>query len=309
MTPEKIKKGEDMSNGKPKIGFIGLGLMGSAMAQRLQSLDYELTVVANRNRKPIEEAVERGATEVSSPAEVAEASEIIMLCVDTSDAVNAVMRGDNGVLAGLKSGSLVIDFGTSIPGSTRSLYQECKDRGASMMDAPLGRTPAQAVDGLLNIMGAGDEADFQRAKPVLDDLGENVFHVGPVGAGHTLKLINNFFAMTTACAMSEAFAMADLAGLKRETLYEVMSSGPLRSGMMDWIKANAVDKDPQQLAFSIVNGLKDLGYYSSMADDFKVPSFISPATKNALNMAKSTGWGDNMVPEMVDFIAGVYKED
>jgi 2-hydroxy-3-oxopropionate reductase len=293
---------------RPKIGFVGLGLMGSAMAQRLQSLGYELTVIAHRNRKPIEDAVSRGATEASTPAELASNNEIVMLCVDTSAAVEAVMRGDDGVLAGLQPGSLVIDFGTSIPGSTRALGEECKARGASMMDAPLGRTPAQAVDGLLNIMSAGEKADFDRAKPVLDDLGENVFHVGPIGAGHTLKLINNFYAMTTACAMSEAFAMADLAGLKRETLYDVMSSGPLKSGMMEWIKANAVDKDPMALAFTIVNGLKDLGYYSSMADDFKVPSFIAPATKNALGIAKSTGWGDRMVPEMVDFIADVFAD-
>lgn len=293
---------------RPKIGFVGLGLMGSAMAQRLQSLGYELTVIAHRNRKPIEDAVSRGATEASTLSELASNNEIVMLCVDTSAAVEAVMRGDDGVLAGLQPGSLVIDFGTSIPGSTRALGEECKARGASMMDAPLGRTPAQAVDGLLNIMSAGEKADFDRAKPVLDDLGENVFHVGPIGAGHTLKLINNFYAMTTACAMSEAFAMADLAGLKRETLYDVMSSGPLKSGMMDWIKANAVDKDPMALAFTIVNGLKDLGYYSSMADDFKVPSFIAPATKNALGIAKSTGWGDKMVPEMVDFIADVFSD-
>ncbi len=297
-----------MSDKKPKIGFIGLGLMGSAMVQRLQNVGYELTVVAHRNRKPIDEAVARGAVEAKTPAGVAENSDIVMLCVDTTAAVESVMRGDSGVLAGLKAGALVIDFGTSIPGSTRSLYQECKAKGASMMDAPLGRTPAQAVDGLLNIMSAGDDADFARAKPVLEDLGENVFHVGPIGAGHTLKLINNFFAMTTACAMSEAFAMADLAGLPRATLYEVMSSGPLRSGMMDWIKANAVEKDPSGLQFSINNGFKDLGYYARMADDFKVPSFMSPATKNTLNLAKSTGWGDKLIPEMVDFIAGIFSE-
>lgn len=297
-----------MKEQKPKIGFIGMGLMGSAMVKRLQSVGYELTVMAHRNRKPINEAVARGAVEATNAAEVAQRADIIMLCVDTTASVESVMRGDNGVLAGLKQGALVIDFGTSIPGSTRALYQACKEKGASMMDAPLGRTPAQAVDGLLNIMGAGDESDFSRAKPVLEHLGENVFHVGPVGAGHTLKLINNFFAMTTACAMSEAFAMADLAGLKRSILYEVMSSGPLGSGMMDWIKTNAVDKDPSALAFSISNGLRDLGYYASMADDFKVPSFISPATKNALNIASSTGWGDKYVSEMVDFISDIYSE-
>lgn len=298
-----------MSNGsKPKIGFIGLGLMGAAMVQRLQSLDYSVTVVAHRNRKPIEEAVARGAVEVKSALEVAENSEIIMLCVDTSAAVETVMNGDNGVLAGLQKGSVVIDFGTSIPGGTRVLALACEEKGASMMDAPLGRTPAQAVDGLLNIMAAGADADFERVKPVLEDLGENVFHVGPIGAGHTLKLINNFFGMTMACAMSEAFAMADLAGLERSTLYDVMSAGPLRSGMMDFIKVGAVDNKPENMAFSIANAGKDVGYYSKMADDFEVPSLMSSSVKSTLGLAKASGYGEKMVPEMVDFIADIFKK-
>lgn len=299
-----------MSNtDKPQIGFIGLGLMGSAMVQRLQSLEYPVTVVAHRNRKPIEEAVARGAIEVSTAGEVASSSEIIMLCVDTSVAVESVMKGEGGVLEQLQPNSVVIDFGTSIPGITRQLAQECQAKGAAMMDAPLGRTPAQAVDGLLNIMAAGDGADFQRVKPVLEDLGENVFHVGPIGAGHTLKLINNFFGMTMACAMSEAFAMADLAGLKRQTLYDVMSAGPLKSGMMEFIKVGAVDNDPRQMAFSIANAHKDVGYYSKMADDFGVPSFVSPAIKGTLGLAKASGYGEKMVPEMVDFIADVFSDD
>ncbi len=299
-----------MSNtNKPRIGFIGLGLMGSAMVQRLQSLDYPVTVVAHRNRAPIEAALARGAEEAGSPGELAKVSEIIMLCVDTSVAVESIMRGKEGVVEQLQPHSLVIDFGTSIPGSTQQLAQECRAKGASMMDAPLGRTPIHAADGLLNIMAAGEKADFERIKPVLESLGENVFHVGPIGAGHTLKLINNFFAMTTACAMSEAFAMADLAGLKRKTLYEVMSAGPLKSGMMDFIKAGAVDNDPKQLAFSVANGHKDVGYYVNMADDFGVQSFISPAVRNTLGLAKTSGYGDKMVPEMVDFIANIFSGD
>lgn len=293
---------------KPKIGFIGLGLMGSAMVQRLQSLEYPVTVVAHRNRKPIDEAVARGAREVATPGELAKGSEIIMLCVDTTTAVESVMLGENGVLEQLQSNSLVVDFGTSIPASTRALAKQCQEKGASMMDAPLGRTPAQAVDGLLNIMSAGDKGDFERIKPVFEDLGENVFHVGPIGAGHTLKLINNFYGMTTACAMSEAFAMADLAGLDRKILYDVMSSGPLKSGMMDMIKVGAVDNNPEQMAFSVANALKDVGYYSKMADDFQVPSLISPAVKNALGLAKASGYGEKMVPEMVNYIAELFSD-
>jgi 2-hydroxy-3-oxopropionate reductase len=143
----------------------------------------------------------------------------------------------------------------------------------------------------------------------LEDLGENVFHVGPIGAGHTLKLINNFFGMTTACAMSEAFAMADLAGLKRQTLYDVMSAGPLKSGMMEFIKVGAVDNNPGQMAFSIANAGKDVGYYSKMADDFGVPSLVSPSIKSTLGLAKASGYGEKMVPEMVDFIAAIFKSD
>lgn len=296
------------NSSKPSIGFIGLGLMGSAMVQRLQSLDYSVTVIAHRNRKPIDEAVARGAKEVATAAELAKVSEIIMLCVDTSAAVESVMRSEGGVLEQLQPNSMVIDFGTSIPAITRQLALECKKKGASMMDAPLGRTPAQAVDGLLNIMSAGDSVDFERMKPVLEDLGENVFHVGPIGAGHTLKLINNFYGMTMACAMSEAFAMADLAGLKRETLYNVMSSGPLKSGMMEFIKVGAVDNKPEQMAFSIANASKDLGYYAKMADDFDVPSLISPSVKNTLGLAKATGYGEKMVPELVNFLADIYSE-
>ena len=293
---------------RPAIGFIGLGLMGSAMVERLQSLGYPLTVVANRSRTNVEAAVKRGATEAGSAREVAAASDIVMLCMDTSASVEARMRGEDGVIAGLKPDALVIDFGTSLPSSTLALGSEVEAAGGRYMDAPLGRTPAHATDGKLNIMAAGAEADFTSAEPVLKDLGENVFHVGPLGAGHTLKLINNFFAMTTACAMSEAFAMADRAGLQRQTLYDVMSAGPLRSGMMDFVTANALEGVPDKLAFSIANAHKDVSYYGAMADAFGVPSLMSGAAKGALGLAKASGNGQRMVPEMVGFFETIFQE-
>ncbi|MBT5167788.1 MAG: NAD(P)-dependent oxidoreductase [Opitutales bacterium] len=293
-----------MSNSpKPVIGFIGLGLMGSAMVERLQSLGYPMTVIAHRKREAIDAAIARGASEAKTPGELAQASDIVMLCVDTSASVEANMNGSDGIIENIRPDSLVIDFGTSVPSSTLQLEAALKAKGAQMMDAPLGRTPAHAVDGLLNIMSAGTAENFAKAKPVFDDLGENVFHVGPISSGHTLKLINNFFAMTTVCAMAEAFAMADQAGLKRETLYSVMASGPLHSGIMDFVKANAIDGKKDMLAFSIANARKDIGYYSNMADDLGVPSLMSPAAKQAMSLALSAGWGENLVAEMVDFMA------
>ena len=293
---------------KPAIGFIGLGLMGGAMCQRLLDLGYGLTIVANRTRTHVDAAVERGAVEVASAKAVAEASDIVMLCMDTSASVESRMRGAEGVMAGLRPGATVIDFGTSLPGSTRALAEEVAAAGGVYLDAPLGRTPSHGREGMLNIMCSGDQAAFGAVKPVLEDLGENVFHLGPVGTGHTIKLINNFFAMTTAMAMSEAFAMADAAGVEREKLYGVMSAGPLKSGMMDFVKAYAVDGDPTQLAFALKNAKKDVGYYAAMADEIGKLSVMSTATRQALGLAVAMGRGEDMVPQAVDMFTALMAD-
>ena len=283
------------------IGFVGLGLMGSAMVNRLQDKGHTLTVLGNRSRPNIDAAVGRGATEVKSARELASQAEIVMLCVGTSDQVEALIEGDDGVIAGLKPGSVVVDFGTSLPASTRKLGAAIEAAGGQLLDAPLGRTPAHAVDGLLNIMCAGNQDAFNSVEPVLKDLGENVFHLGDLGSGHTIKLINNFFGMTIANAMSEAFAMADVQGVDRKALYDVMAAGPLHCGMMDFVKGYGVDGDPSQLAFAIKNAAKDVGYYSAMAKDSGASSIMSQSTLQALTEANEAGQGENMVSQMVDF--------
>lgn len=288
---------------KPAIGFIGLGLMGAAMVGRLQDLGYGLTVLAHRSRDAVEKAVARGAVEVGTARDVARASDIVMLCMGTSEQVESRMRGPDGVIAGLRDGAVVIDFGTSLPDSTRALGKEMTAAGGTYLDAPLGRTPSHAAEGKLNIMGAGDKAAFDKVRPVLEDLGENVFHLGDLGAGHTIKLINNFFAMTTANAMAEAFAMADRMGVPRQNVYDVMAAGPLRSGMMDFVKAYAIDGDPMQLAFSVKNGAKDVGYYAKMAEDAGVDSIMSACARRALIEAVEAGRGETLVPEQVDFFS------
>ena len=286
---------------QPKIGFIGLGLMGFAMVERLLDKDYHLTVVANRSRPNIDAAVARGATEAATAKEMAENSDIIMLCLDTSASVESRVRGDDGIIAGLRNGAVVIDFGTSLPESTRILGAEVIAAGGQYLDGPLGRTPQHAKDGLLNIMTAGDKATFDAVEPTLKDLGENVFHLGALGAGHTIKLMNNFLGMATANAMSEVFAMSDVAGIPRETVYDVMAAGPLRSGMMDFVRGYAVDGDSSQLAFSIGNATKDVNYYNQMVSVAGATSAIAPALSAVLNDAVDKGNGEKMVSELVDF--------
>jgi 2-hydroxy-3-oxopropionate reductase len=218
------------------------------------------------------------------------------------------MNGVDGVIAGLKPGVIVIDFGTSLPESTKVLGKKVAAAGATYLDAPLSRTPSHAVDGLLNIMCSGDQAAFDQARPVLDDLGENVFHLGALGTGHKIKLINNFYAMTTANAMAEAFAMADLAGVSRQGLYDVMSAGPLQSGMMDFIKAYGIDGNAEALAFSVRNAAKDVGYYRKMAQDLGANTIMSACANEALTTAVEQGMGDNLVPQMVDFFVKRFSD-
>lgn len=282
------------------IGFIGLGLMGSAMVSRLQDQGYQLTVIANRSRTAVDRAVGRGAGEASRYRELAAASDIVMLCVDTSDTVESCMRGDDGVIAGLRPGAIVVDFGTSLPASTRALGAEVEAAGGGMLDAPLGRTPAHALEGKLNIMAAGDRAVWERAEPVLKDVGENVFHLGDLGAGHTVKLLNNFLGMTTANAVAELFAAADLAGVDRQNVYDVISAGPLRSMMMDFVSEYALKGNPAVLEFAIKNGAKDMGYYAQMLEDAGASSGVAACPFRSMRDAIADGHGEAMVPVMLD---------
>ena len=285
---------------KPTIGFIGLGLMGGNMVENLQKRGFEL-VVMDLNKDAVASVLARGGAKAASTgAELAAASDIVMLCLTTSDVVQKVIYGENGILEGIKEGAVLIDFGTSIPAVTRKIGVDIANKGAGMIDAPLGRTPAHAKDGLLNIMAAGDKKTFDKVKPVLDEQGENVFYLGPLGAGHTTKLINNFMGMTTVCAMSQAFAVADRAGVDRRQLFEIMSTGPSNSPFMQFCKNYAVD-GVSDLGFSINNANKDLGYFVEMVQDLGTRAQIAEGTSSNLKAAVDAGMGNGNVPEIYDY--------
>ena len=284
---------------KPTIGFIGLGLMGSNMVENLQNKGFE-PIVLDLSKDAVAAVVARGAIRANSVAELAAASDIIMLCLTTSDVVEALVYAEDGILAGIKEGAVLIDFGTSIPASTRKIGADLAKKGAGMIDAPLGRTPAHAKDGLLNIMASGDQATFEKVKPILDMQGENIFYLGALGSGHTTKLINNFMGMTTVTAMSQAFAVADLAGVDRQQLFDIMSTGPSNSPFMQFCKNYAVD-GVSDLGFSIANANKDIGYFLEMVKDLGTRAQIAEGTSANLQAAFDAGMGRGSVPEIFDY--------
>ncbi|MEX0336463.1 NAD(P)-dependent oxidoreductase [Vibrio tubiashii] len=291
---------------KPTIGFIGLGLMGGNMVENLQKRGYQLNVM-DLNKDAVAVCVERGATAVSTGKELAENSDIVMLCLTTSAVVEKVVYGEEGILAGMSEGKTLIDFGTSIPASTKKIGEDLAQKGAGMIDAPLGRTPAHAKDGLLNIMAAGDIDTFNKVKPVLEEQGENVFHLGALGAGHTTKLVNNFMGMTTVAAMSQAFAVAKLAGVDGQQLFDIMSAGPSNSPFMQFCKFYAVDGE-EKLGFSIANANKDLGYFLEMVSDLGTESLIAEGTSKSLQAAVDSGLANNDVPVIFDYFLKLEAE-
>lgn len=291
---------------KPTIGFIGLGLMGGNMVENLQKRGFPV-IVMDLDKDAVQRVLDRGnAREASSPKELAENSDIVQFCLTTSAVVEKIVYGDNGVLEGIKPGSVLIDFGTSIPASTKKIGAALAKKDVGMLDAPLGRTPAHAKDGLLNIMAAGDKATFEKYKSMLSEQGENVFYMGDLGAGHTTKLINNFMGMTTVCAMSQAFAAAELAGVDRQQLFDIMSAGPSNSPFMKFCKNYAVD-GVSDLGFSINNASKDLGYFVQMLSDLDSSTPIGEATSANLKAAVEAGMGNGNVPEIFDYFVKLGK--
>ncbi len=292
-----------------RIGFVGLGLMGSAMVGRLQDCNYQLTVLGNKDRTGLDQALTRGALEAASGVDLAKQSDVIMLCMGTSDQVEERILGEQGIISGLSSGKIIIDFGTSLPSSTKEISSKIADTGAVILDAPLGRTPHHAKDGLLNIMASGDKDAFDAVRTILENLGENVFYLGDLGTGHTIKLMNNFFGMTIANAMAEVFAVADAAGVSRETVYKVISAGPLHSSMMDFISAFGLEGDKSKLEFAIKNAFKDVSYYRLMTQNLGINSIMSESASKALSQANDDGYANAMVCEMIDFFKKHYSSD
>ena len=296
-------------NMESRIGFVGLGLMGSAMVGRLQDCNYQLTVLGNKDRTGLDQALARGALEAASGVDLAKQSDVIMLCMGTSDQVEERILGEQGIISGLSSGKIIIDFGTSLPSSTKEISSKIADTGAVILDAPLGRTPHHAKDGLLNIMASGDKDAFDAVRTILENLGENVFYLGDLGTGHTIKLMNNFFGMTIANAMAEVFAVADAAGVSRQTVYKVISAGPLHSSMMDFISAFGLEGDKSKLEFAIKNAFKDVSYYRLMTQNLGINSIMSESASKALSQANDDGYANAMVCEMIDFFKKHYSSD
>jgi len=289
-----------MGENKPRIGFIGIGMMGHGMAKNLLAKGFPLTLRVHRDRAKVADLLAAGAKEATTNADVAKASDVVILCVTGSPQVEEVVRGADGILAAARAGLVVIDTSTAEPGSTLALRAELGARGVNFIDAPLARTPKEAEEGRLNTMVGADDASFAQVKPVLAAFCENIFHVGPAGAGHTLKLVNNFMALTIVASIAEAFAVAAKAGVKLDKLFEVVSQGALNSPIFQMVAGGAVAGDLTRMKFSVQNAAKDLRYYTHLAESLPVASFLGESVHQSFELAVAMGLGEKLIPSMIE---------
>jgi 3-hydroxyisobutyrate dehydrogenase-like beta-hydroxyacid dehydrogenase len=285
---------------KPRIGFIGIGLMGHGIAKNLVTKGFPLTVRVNRNRAPLEDLLAAGAKEVKTNADVARNSDIVFLCVTGAPQVEEIINGKDGIAAVAHKGLVVIDTSTSEPATTAKMREALAEKGVRFVDAPLARTPVEAELGKLNIMVGADDATFTELKPVFAAFCENIIHAGPPGHGIVLKLINNFLAMSIANATAEACAAAAKSGLSIRKLHEVVSAGAVNSGIFQLLVGKMLDGDLGGLKFTLVNAMKDLRYYTHMAESLPVSAIMGEAVHQSLVNANLLGFGDKYIASLLE---------
>jgi 3-hydroxyisobutyrate dehydrogenase-like beta-hydroxyacid dehydrogenase len=285
-----------------RIGFVGIGLMGRGMAKNVLAKGYDLTILAHRRREAAEELVALGAHEADSARELAEHCDTVILCVTGSPQVEAIVHGPHG-LASAGRPILIIDCSTSDPSSTVRLATELAAKGIALVDAPLSRTPREAEAGTLDVMAGGSEADFERARPVLATFAQKIVHTGPVGSGHTMKLLNNFVSLGYAAIYSEALALGAKAGLTPRVFDGVIRGGRMDCGFYQTFFKYVLERDRDAHRFSLANGLKDLSYLSAFANATQTPNPVGAAVRNSFAFAVGTGHGEDFVPMLSDVIA------
>jgi 3-hydroxyisobutyrate dehydrogenase-like beta-hydroxyacid dehydrogenase len=287
------------------VGLVGVGLMGHGIGKNVLAKGFKLSVLAHRNRKPVEDLLAKGATEANSPKELAQTCDMVITVVGNSRQLEDIVRGSDGLLAGLKPGGIIADCTTAQPESTIALAVETKAKGGHFVDIPMTRTPKEAEAGKLGLMTGGDPQTLATIRPVLECFADTIVHCGDVGAAHKAKLINNMLSLGYAAVTAEALATAKKSGVDLQALRQIVSAGGANSVMFQRLAAYQIEGDNTQLQFAIANAQKDVRYFLQMAEAVPMTTFISSAVHQLFAMANAAGMGQHYVPEVIDLLDGI----
>jgi len=270
-----------------RIGFIGLGVMGKPMAKNLLKAGYELTVCDIRP-EPVAELVAAGAAAVASSSAVAAASEVIITMLPNSPEVKEAVLGRNGVIEGIKPGSIVVDMSSIAPLVSREVSARLAEKGVVMLDAPVSGGEPRAIDGSLAIMVGGPEDAFASVKDILGVMGKSVTRVGEIGSGNLAKLANQIIVALNIAAMSEAMVLVTKAGANPETVYQAIRGGLAGSSVLD-AKVPLVLAGNFKPGFRIELHIKDLANALETAHEMGVPIPLSSQVMEIMQALKTDG--------------------
>jgi 3-hydroxyisobutyrate dehydrogenase-like beta-hydroxyacid dehydrogenase len=290
-----------------RVGFVGLGIMGSRMAANLRRAGYELTVF-NRTREKAEAfSAEHGGTVAGTPGDVGAASDVVITMVVDGAQVETVLLGEDGVAAHAGEGTLCVDMSTIAPADTRRIGAALAERGIGFVDAPVTGSSPKAEDGTLTIMAGGSEADFERARPLFEVMGELVVHVGELGQGQTVKLINNAVAAANASTLAQALVVGKATGVDLEALVKIMGGGSGGSAMLA-LKSEPMRTHDYATLFKLEHMLKDVRLCLEEGQAAGVPFPAAAQVREVLTAGMGRGLGDAdfaAIVEVVEALAGI----
>ena len=283
-------------------GLIGVGLMGHGIARNILKSGRQLTFLQHAGNQPTDDLLQAGAIPGQDIPELVAQSDVIILCVTGAPEVEQVMFAEQGVLSVLKPGQVVIDCSTSLPATSVKIDEAVRAAGAAFMDAPMTRTPREAEEGRLNLIVGGDETLFQSQLPLLQSFAENVTHAGPVGTGHSMKLLHNFVSLGFSALLAEASACARRFDIDRDVFLEVLAKGGGAGVILDRMSPFIRESDDSAFRFSMANALKDMGYYLDMASHQGAQAEVAAAIRSLYAEAEQRQPGLS-VPHLVDLLS------
>jgi 3-hydroxyisobutyrate dehydrogenase-like beta-hydroxyacid dehydrogenase len=286
-----------------RIGFLGLGIMGSRMAANVAKAGYDLTVWTHTDGKARRWASEHGATAVETPAEVARASDVVVSMVVDGAQVESVLCGEGGVVEGAAEGLLCVDMSTIAPTDTRRIAARLERGSVEMIDAPVTGSSPRARAGTLTIMVGGEQSQFERAKPLLQTMGELIVHVGELGQGEMLKLINNSLGAANAAAVAEALLLADATGVDLDALVAVTQSGSGASAQMQ-MKSTPMREHDYETLFKTEHLLKDVRLCLEEAQAAGVPFPAAAHARDLLSATVGRGHGAEDYAALIEAAEG-----
>ncbi|MHB8470753.1 MAG: NAD(P)-dependent oxidoreductase [Gaiellaceae bacterium] len=286
-----------------ELGYVGLGVMGSAITRRLLAAGHDLTVW-NRTPEKAEPLLAAGARWAGSPRAVAERADVVFTMVTDTAAVQAVTDGPDGLLAGLRAGKIYVDMSTASPANTRELARKVAASGAQMLDAPVSGTSITVDEGKVSIMVGGDAEAFERVQPVLEAIGPKVFHLGPNGSAVTMKIAINLSLAVQMLAFSEGVLLAEKTGIARERAVEVMLASVVASPMVAY-RGPLVLGHPEEVWFDCHMMQKDLNLALDLGRELEVPLPTTAVTNELLTAANGMGVGGRDFAALFDVLAAM----